>query len=136
MLAQWRETRQVRGRCPRADSVRQSEAIAPSDILDSPEVGAHAERNESSTNASLDALASDDVTVVTLHVPTVAKPRSSSIDASCLLSQRHVVEDEDERSLPGNHALRVPTQVRATSVEVVLPTDDTQGMYRAITQSP
>ena len=116
--------------------VRQSEAIAPSDILDSPEASSQAERNESSTNASSDALATDDVTVVTLHVPTVAKPRSSSVDASCLLRQRHVVEDEDERSSRSDHALRVPTQVRATSVEVVLPTDDTHGMYRAITQSP
>ena len=83
-----------------------------------------------SDNQAIDELrnrADDDATVVTLCVPPVPKPRASSIDASCLLRQRRV--DSPPRD---DVTLRIPTQVRASSVEVVLPTAETFGMYRAV----
>ena len=83
-----------------------------------------------SDNQAIDELRNrtdDDATVVTLCVPPVPKPRASSIDASCLLRQRHV--DSPPRD---DVTLRIPTQVRASSVEVVLPTAETLGMYRAV----
>ena len=80
--------------------------------------------------------------VVTLQVPVVNKPRASSIDASCFrhAGLKQVVSDSAYYAGAAALSLMVPAciqqqQVRATSIDVTLPTSESQ-CYKAIVTSP